>query len=125
MDNVASPFPPLRGTALPSCRPPRIHHSTSHALRFFGRADELALLDTALAGGEASLVALVGPGGQGKTAIVQHWLETRGKTSSLSASLLLDGLFFWSFYRGKDSDSCLRHLLAYAEDMASPPQVSA
>ena len=54
-------------------RPPHIHHCTSEPYRFFGRAAELALLDAALAGCEPSVAALVGPGGQGKTAIVQHY----------------------------------------------------
>lgn len=101
-------------------RRPSIHHCTSHPLRFFGRQSELQLLDDALAGGAASLVAMVGPGGQGKTAIVQHWLErvaAQGKQP--------DGVFFWSFYRGKDSDLCLRQLLAYAEGLDEPPEVSA
>src|SRR5262245_1388413 len=97
-------------------RPPRIHHATSEPLVFFGRAGELALLDDALAGGPASVVALVGPGGQGKTAIVQHWLE-RPKAA--------DGLFLWSFYRGKDADLCLRELYAYAAGLGRPPDTSA
>src|SRR5262245_48228435 len=61
-------------------RPPRLLHCTSEPLHFFGRAAELALLDAALDVTGPSVVALVGPGGQGKTAIVRHWLErfTRG-----------------------------------------------
>ncbi len=101
-------------------RPPRIHHCTSEPLRFFGRAAELALLDGALAGGEPSLVALVGPGGQGKTAIVQHWLE-----GVLAQAGGLDGLFLWSFYRGKDADLCLRELYGYAIGQERAPEVSA
>jgi tetratricopeptide (TPR) repeat protein len=97
-------------------RAPAIHHCTSHALHFFGRAEELALLDRALAGGEPSVAAMIGPGGQGKTAIVQHWLERLQD---------IDGVFLWSFYRGKDSDLCLRELLAYAEGLDQPPDVSA
>jgi len=99
-------------------RPPRIHHCTSEPYRFFGRDAELVQLDLALAGGEPSLIALVGPGGQGKTAIVQHWLER-------IASVGLDGLFFWSFYRGKDADFCLRQLYGYAEGMDAIPDVAA
>src|SRR5580700_9422823 len=76
-----------------SQRPPRIHHCTSEPYRFFGRAAELELLDRAAAGGEPSVVALVGPGGQGKTAIVQHWLESQS-----AAGRRMDGLFLWSFY---------------------------
>src|SRR5262249_8228115 len=83
--------------------PPEPYH-------FFGRAAELALLDEALRGGDPSLVAFVGPGGQGKTAIVQHWLD--GFREGLRRA---DGVFLWSFYRGKDADLCLRALLAYAE----------
>src|SRR6516164_1380346 len=88
----------------------RIHHCTSEPYRFFGRTGELALLDAALAGGEPSVAALVGPGGQGKTAIIQHWLERL--TASPAAP---DGVFLWSFYRGKDADLCLRELYAYAQ----------
>jgi len=101
-------------------RPPCIHHCTSEPYRFFGRAAELALLDAALADGPESVVALIGPGGQGKTAIVQHWLE-----GLLSAADRPDGVFLWSFYRGKDADLCLRSLYAYAEELRQPPEISA
>jgi hypothetical protein len=99
-------------------RPPAIHHCTSHPLRFFGREAELAILDAALNGGEPSVAALIGPGGQGKTAIAQHWLGTVLPSR-------IDGVFLWSFYRGKDSDLCLREMLAYAEGLDKPPDVSA
>src|SRR5262249_44812479 len=96
-----------------------IHHCTSLPYRFFGRAAELALLDGALAGGGASVVALVGPGGQGKTAIMQHWLEQR------LARQDCDGVFLWSFYRGKDADQCLRELYAYAQGQDQTPAAAA
>src|ERR1700729_1264134 len=98
-------------------RPVQIHHCTSEPYRFFGRSAELALLDAALAGGGPSVVALVGPGGQGKTAIVQHWLHRLPEQP--------DGLFLWSFYRGKDADLCLRELYAYAAGLALAPDASA
>ncbi|HEY7313691.1 MAG TPA: hypothetical protein VH643_30355 [Gemmataceae bacterium] len=101
-------------------RAPSIHHCTSEPYRFFGRSAELALLDAALIGGPESVVALIGPGGQGKTAIVQHWLERL-----LIAPDRPDGVFLWSFYRGKDADLCLRSLYAYAEGMDHPPELSA
>jgi tetratricopeptide (TPR) repeat protein len=101
-------------------RPPCIHHCTSEPYRFFGRAAELALLDAALAGGRESVVALIGPGGQGKTAIVQHWLE--GLLTGVDRP---EGVFLWSFYRGKDADLCLRSLYAYAEGLPQPPELSA
>src|SRR5205085_3031778 len=37
----------------------------------------------------------------------------------------IDGLFLWSFYRGKDSDLCLRELLAYADGLPAAPEVAA
>jgi hypothetical protein len=88
-------------------RPPRIVHATSEPLVFFGRGEVLSLLDGALGGAAPSVVGLVGPGGEGKTAIAQHWLHR--------ISAPLDGVFLWSFYRGKDADLCLREWLAYAE----------
>jgi hypothetical protein len=101
-------------------RPICVHHSTSRPYQFFGRNSELALLDEAFAGGTVSVAALVGPGGQGKTAILQKWLST-----FIAGERQADGVFFWSFYRGKDADLCLRALYAYAEDLAGPPEVSA
>ncbi|GIW82526.1 MAG: hypothetical protein KatS3mg105_4333 [Gemmatales bacterium] len=101
-------------------RPPCILHCTSQPFRFFGRERELALLDQAAAGGELSLVALIGPGGQGKTAIAQHWLQRLA-----AADQPFDGVFLWSFYRGKDADLCLRRLFAYAEGCHHSNNVSA
>src|SRR6266436_6787493 len=105
---------------MPKPRPAAFHHATSQALHFFGRQPELALLDRALCGDGPSVVAMIGPGGQGKTAIVQHWLaRLRDRMVDV------DGIFLWSFYRGKDSDLCLRELLAYAEHISAAPEVSA
>jgi hypothetical protein len=89
-------------------RPAYVHHCTSEALHFVGRQEELALLDEGLAGSAWSVVALLGPGGQGKTAIVQHWIHR--------LPCRPDGLFLWSFYRGKEPDLCLRELFSYATD---------
>jgi hypothetical protein len=100
-------------------RAPAVYHCTSEPLRFFGRSAELALLDEALRDEAVSVVGLMGPGGQGKTAIVQQWLQPL-----LTGACKLDGLFFWSFYRGKDVDLCLRELYAYAA-RSGPVDVSA
>jgi hypothetical protein len=97
-----------------------IHHSTSHPYRFFGRTVELALLQQALEAGAASVLAFVGPGGQGKTAIVQQWL-----TETASAALPPEGVFLWSFYRGKDADLCLRELHATVSGQFALTDVSA
>ena len=51
---------------------------------------------------------------------MQHWLDQfiRGEARA-------DGVFLWSFYRGKDADLCLRELYAYAAGLAHLPEVSA
>jgi hypothetical protein len=95
-------------------------HCTSEPYRFFGRSAELALLERSLSRDGPSVVAFVGPGGQGKTAIVQHWLEHLAGRSGPP-----DGVFLWSFYRGKDADACLRELYAYAAGLSTISDVSA
>src|SRR4051812_37102837 len=110
-----------------------IHHCTSEPFAFFGREAELALLNQALATGNPSVVAFVGPGGQGKTAILQHWLgQLAGERSHHAerdgypcGQLSLEGVFFWSFYRGKDSDLCLRALYAAVAGLERAGEVSA
>src|SRR5688572_1621004 len=89
-------------------RTPAIHHCTPTPTRFVGRAAELALLDRALVEPSPSVVAMVGPGGQGKTAIVQHWLsrlrisdfglqiESQNPESAIGNPQ--SAIFLWSFY---------------------------
>src|SRR5262249_14943998 len=98
----------------PAPRPPCVLHCTSEPYRFFGREAELALLEEALAGGGPTVVALLRPGGQGQPAIVHRWLEP-----FLAGRRRADGVFLWSFYRGKDADLCLRQLYAYAAGSAA------
>jgi hypothetical protein len=96
-----------------------LHHATSHPYRFFGRAAELRALDDALETNEDNLVAFVGPGGQGKTAIVQEWLKRLAADPAR-----VEGVFLWSFYRGKDADRCLRQLLADVDGTGPTSDVS-
>jgi tetratricopeptide (TPR) repeat protein len=100
-------------------RPPSVHHCTSEPFCFFGRAAELGLLNRALNDDDISVIGFVGAGGQGKTAILQRWLQQQ-----LTPPCRWDGLFFWSFYRGKDADLCLEQLYAYAEGHARLGMVS-
>jgi hypothetical protein len=101
-------------------RPFCIHHCTSLPYRFFGRHAELGVLRQALHDQDLTLVALVGQGGQGKTAIVQHWLEELATTPAA-----VEGVFLWSFYRGRSADLCLRELYAYAAGLQQPGELSA
>ncbi len=97
-----------------------VHHCTSQPAHFFGRDAELSLLDAALDPGGPSVVAFVGPGGQGKTAIMQHWLGR-----FVAGERRADAVFLWSFYRGKDADLCLRELYGHAVGSTTTPEVSA
>lgn len=101
-------------------RLPRILHCTSEPYQFFGRQNELTLLDEALVDDRLAVVAFVGPGGQGKTAILQTWLKGVENIKPRPS-----GVFLWSFYRGKDADLCLRELFAYAEGLDQLPDISA
>ncbi len=101
-----------------------VHHCTSQPAHFFGRETELAVLDGALEPGGPSVVAFIGPGGQGKTAIAQHWLARLVAAGRVHPGDI-DGVFLWSFYRGKDADRCLRELYGHVAGTASVPDVSA
>src|SRR5262249_20760351 len=88
-------------TAMQSGPSAHIHHCRPLPFHFCGRAPELAQLERALEGTDVSLVAFVGPGGQGKTALVQHWLGGLRSIGPAAPDVVL-----WSFYRGKDADLC-------------------
>ncbi|HEX5272933.1 MAG TPA: hypothetical protein VFW33_20690, partial [Gemmataceae bacterium] len=81
-------------------------------------------LDAALEPNGPSAVAFVGPGGQGKTAVVQHWLG-RLVGGGRASPIAIDGVFLWSFYRGKDADLCLRELYGHVAGASPAPDVSA
>jgi tetratricopeptide (TPR) repeat protein len=97
-------------------RPPLLLHTASEPLALFGREAERALLDAALRPDGPSVVALIGPGGQGKTAIVQTWRDALPEACT--------GVLFWSFYQVPESERCLRTWLAYAQGTPDAPEVS-
>lgn len=69
----------------------RIHSDRLPTVKgaFFGRIDELKLLNDAWAGNGNRIVQFIAPGGTGKTKLLRHWLDhTAG----------IDALLAWSFY---------------------------
>ncbi len=56
---------------------------------FFGRVDELQLLNDAWAGNGTRVIQFIAPGGTGKTKLLRHWLDHTDN---------IDGLIAWSFY---------------------------
>lgn len=62
---------------------------------FFGRNQELKLLDDAYAGDAINMVQFIAPGGTGKTKLLQHWLDQHRDIKNLIA---------WSFYSQGSSE---------------------
>jgi len=88
---------------------PCIVHPLPPAPTFLGRVNELRALHEFVAGERPGLLAMVGIGGAGKTAIVQKLLD----------ELLADpqgwpdGLFVWSFYVSQDVNAFLETAYQY------------
>ena len=62
--------------------------------KFFGRDDELQLLDDAWNGGQSTIVEFVASGGTGKTKLLRHWLDR----SIADKAMDIKALIAWSFY---------------------------
>ncbi|AQR64627.1 hypothetical protein BXU06_05810 [Aquaspirillum sp. LM1] len=72
-----------------------VSHLPAGSEHFFGREEELAVLDAAWADGQHShVVELVAPGGVGKSALVRRWLENLGRDGWRGARQV----YAWSFY---------------------------
>lgn len=62
---------------------------------FFGRKQELKLLDDALADNNTRIVQFIAPGGTGKTKLLQYWLDRQAD---------MPVLIVWSFYSQGSSE---------------------
>jgi len=62
---------------------------------FFGRAEELKLLNDAWAGNGTRIIQFIAPGGTGKTKLLRHWLDHAND---------IDALIAWSFYSQGSSE---------------------
>ena len=95
---------------------PRLVHPLPQAPVFLGRDAELAELRRFWLTGSAGVLALVGLGGAGKTALAARFL------AELLASGAPRGLFVWSFYQEPDAGLYLRHLHDYLARGAPAPE---
>jgi hypothetical protein len=88
--------------------------------QFVGREAELDLLRTLWRDGIRGVVALVGLGGAGKTAIAARFLEELNRGEGLTRPA---GLFVWSFYQEPDAGYFLQELHRYfnKSDQSSTP----
>lgn len=75
-----------------------IRGSLEAAEFFCGREGELATLEHFWAEQTSHILALVGVGGSGKTAITRYFLDRKGWLSSREHVDDIDRLFVWSFY---------------------------
>ena len=62
--------------------------------KFFGREDELQLLDDAWRSEQSTIVEFVASGGTGKTKLLRHWLDR----SLADKAMGINALIAWSFY---------------------------
>lgn len=99
---------------LPGKLPPKLARTLDAAQYFVGRKSEHNLLRKFWDEGGSGLIALVGIGGCGKTAIVQQFLEDQGWLDySNDAPNGPDGLLVWSFYTEDSTSSFLDEAYQY------------
>lgn len=89
---------------------PLLVHRLPPAPHFVGRADELSQLRDAWASGFRGVLALVGLGGAGKTAVAAHFLDD---LLAGAAEPRPDGVFVWSFYQEPDAGLFVQEAYRY------------
>ena len=83
--------------------------------KFFGRDDELQLLDDAWNGGQSTIVEFVASGGTGKTKLLRHWLDH----SMADKALGINAVIAWSFYsQGASEDKQISSRLFFDHALA-------
>lgn len=95
------------------------NHETTNDPKFTGRKDALGKLDRWAHDPSVRSIAITGVGGLGKTSLIGHWLKDRDGTTTRD----FVGLFYWSFYSGRDIGEFLAALIAFGVNVlgASEP----
>jgi hypothetical protein len=96
---------------------PLLVHPLPPAPHFVGRQDELTELRTLWQARFRGVIALVGLGGAGKTAVAANFLEGLLAPTGTPRP---DGLFVWSFYQEPDAGLFLREVYRYFASTAAP-----
>ena len=103
--NSATPQPPT----ILSDRLPTV------AGKFFGREQELQLLDDAWRSEQSTIVEFVASGGTGKTKLLRHWLDR----SMANKAMGIKALIAWSFYsQGASEDKQISSRLFFDHALA-------
>ncbi len=89
----------------------RFVHETTEDEKFTGRLDMLERLDAWAADPTVRLIGISALGGLGKTALLGKWLR--------SGAHRRQAVFFWSFYRERDTAAMLKALSEFAQLGAS------
>ena len=104
--------PDLREGKLVEPPTPCIVHDYIQTRTFFGRKNELALIDDWACATEPMLI-FEAIGGMGKSALTWHWLHQHAQKRISD----LAGAIWWSFYESDGSmENFLKHALAYVTD---------
>jgi tetratricopeptide (TPR) repeat protein len=103
---MAPPPGPFRRRPPQSSRQCFVHETTEDA-KFTGRLDMLERLDAWAADSSVRLIAISALGGLGKTALLGKWLR--------GAAHGREGVFFWSFYRHRDTAAMVKALNEFAQ----------
>ena len=106
------------GRSLPP--PSRWVHETTEDPQYRGRRDALDRFHRWCADPSVRLVAVIGFGGLGKTALVGHWLKSEQGWRHRP----FDGLLFWSFYNERNVTAFLATLVGFGSEAlgARPPE---
>ena len=83
--------------------------------KFFGREDELQLLDDAWRSKQSTIVEFVASGGTGKTKLLRHWLDR----SMADKAMDINAVIAWSFYsQGASEDKQISSRLFFGHALA-------
>lgn len=98
---------PIRKTPKPS-RLPRLKNIISPEPNFVGRKEVLETVSKWYKNPDMHIGALIGWGGEGKSAIVRKWYDSLEEND-----IKPDGIFWWGFYRNQYLERFLDSLLDY------------
>ena len=86
-------------------------HETTNDATYVRRARIVRQLDAWFCDDHVRTISLTGMGGVGKTSLIGHWL----KLDHQRLVREVHGVFYWSFYVGKNVDTFLRELIRFID----------
>src|SRR5690242_1775757 len=99
-------------------REPALVHPLPPAAAVVGRDAALTVLRRSWSAGFRGVLALIGLGGAGKTAVAARFVDEVRQATDLPKP---DGLFVWSFYQQPDAGLFLQECYRYFAGVGSTP----